>query len=82
MNPQSYRKKPSESTTISATGKSSYEGIARIAFEIGKRQSADLRRIRDALDAGDNAMALALMREFFVLHNDGSVNETKNKKAQ
>jgi hypothetical protein len=75
-------KKPSLSTRISATGNCSYEGIARVAFEIGKRQAADLRRIRDALNAGDSDMALMLMREFFVLHDDGSNSETKKEKAQ
>jgi hypothetical protein len=77
MNPQSNRKKPPVSTTISTTGNGTYEGIARVAFEIGKRQAADLRRIRDALDVGDNAMALALMRNFFVLHSDGSADEKR-----
>jgi hypothetical protein len=79
-------KKPSVSTTISATGSvtyEGYEGLARVAFDIAKRQAADLRRIRDALDAGDNCMALTLMREFFVLHDDGSsMNETQKKKTQ
>ena len=64
-------------------GNGAYEGIACVAYEIGKRQAADLRRIRDVLDVGDNDMALALMREFFVLHDDGSsMNETKKKKTQ
>jgi hypothetical protein len=47
-----------------------YDALAKAAYEIGKRQAADLRRIRDALDAGDNEKALALMRDFFVLHDD------------
>jgi hypothetical protein len=64
----------------SLIGNEAYEGIARVAFEIGKRQAADLRRIRDALDAGDHDVALALMRKFFVLHG-GSTNENREEKA-
>lgn len=68
------KKPPAKAIMVNTTGTVTYEGIARVAMEIGKRQAEDLRRIRDALDAGDNDMALMLMREFFVLHN-GSANE-------
>jgi hypothetical protein len=57
--------------------KGSQEGIARVALEIGLRQAADLRRIRDVLDAGDDNAALALMREFFILHNRGKNEERR-----
>jgi DNA-binding GntR family transcriptional regulator len=82
MNQQSYMKKPpARDKIVSATSEASYEGVARVAFEIGKRQAADLRRIRDALDAGDNDVALALMRNFFVLR-EGDINEAQKEKTQ
>jgi hypothetical protein len=77
MNTKSYMKKPAASTIISTTNEGTYEGVARVAFDIGQRIVADLRRIRDALDAGNDSMALALMREFFVLHGDGRVDEKR-----
>lgn len=77
MNQKSHGKKPPASTKISTIGSGTYEGIARVAFEIGKRQADDLRRIRDALDAGFDDMALALMREFFVLHDGRDEREAR-----
>ena len=45
-----------------------YAGIARVALEISRRQTADLKRIQEALDAGNDSAALSLMRKFFVVH--------------
>jgi hypothetical protein len=82
MNQQSYMKKPpARDIMLNATDTSTYDGIARVAYEIGKRQAADLRRIRDELDAGNDDAALTLMRNFFVLR-DGSANETKKESQQ
>jgi hypothetical protein len=50
-------------------------------MEISRRQTADLQRIQEALNAGDDFTALALMRKFFVVH-DGSMNEKQTARLQ
>jgi hypothetical protein len=57
-------------------GNGCYEGIIRAAMEISKRQTADLRRIQEALNAGDDCTALLLMRQFFVIH-EGDDNDAR-----